>query len=285
MSDSSRGSSLMTRLTKVFSNEPESPEDILEMFKTSQSQGLIDADAMLMIRGVLEVSEARVRDIMLPRMQIELIDLSNSLEEILESILETSHSRYPVLEEGKFIGILLAKDIFRALVKGALKSKEDLAALLREPQIVPESKRLNVLLREFKEGRNHLALVVDEYGELAGLVTIEDVLEQIVGNIEDEHDDHEENIKKRTGDVFAVKALTPIDQFNEFFDVKVEDEKSESIGGFVASSLGHVPVVGEVVEAEGLSIKVLSATDRRVEVFQVSPVEEPQVIEAVESVV
>lgn len=271
MSDSSNGSSWISRLSKMFTDEPESRETILENLKESQNQGVIDTDALLMIQGVLEVSEARVRDIMLPRPQIVLIDLSESIEAIIEVMLDTSHSRYPVMEDGKIVGLLLAKDLFRSVVKGDLKTKDDLKFICREPTFVPESKRLNVLLREFKEGRNHLALVVDEYDELAGLVTIEDVLEQIVGNIEDEHDDHEDNIKKRAGEIYAVKAITPLDQFNGFFRLKIEDVNSESIGGHVANVLGHVPLVGEEIEVDGWLIRVLSATERRAETFQVSP--------------
>lgn len=274
MSDSSNGPSWISRLSKVFSDEPEGREEILDKLQNAQEQGIIHADALLMIQGVLEVSESRVRDIMLPRLQIVLIDLAKDLDNILEEMLETSHSRYPVMDEGEIVGVLLAKDLFRSLVKGELKSKEDLRAICREPTFVPESKRLNVLLREFKEGRNHLALVIDEYDELAGLITIEDVLEQIVGNIEDEHDDHDENIKKRAGEIYAVKAITPVDQFNNFFKTDLEDGNSESLGGYVANILGHVPIVGEEVEAESWVIKVLQATDRRADLFQVSPLQE-----------
>ena len=273
MSDSSNGPSWISRLSKVFSDEPEGREEILEKLQNAQEQGVIDSDALLMIQGVLEVSEARVRDIMLPRLQIVLIDLSKELDAILEEMLESSHSRYPVMDEGEIVGVLLAKDLFRSLVKGEMKTKEDLRAICREPNFVPESKRLNVLLREFKEGRNHLALVIDEYDELAGLITIEDVLEQIVGNIEDEHDDHDENIKKRAGEIYAVKAITPLDQFNDFFKTQIDDGNSESLGGYVANSLGHVPIVGEEVEAENWMIKVLQATDRRADLFQVSPIQ------------
>lgn len=272
MSDSSSGPSWISRLSKVFSDEPEGREEIMVRLTDAQEQGIIDADALIMIQGVLEVSESRVRDIMLPRMQIEIIDLSDALENIMEQMLETSHSRYPVMDDGEIVGILLAKDLFRAVVKGELNSKQDLRSICREPNFVPESKRLNVLLREFKEGRNHLALVIDEYDELAGLVTIEDVLEQIVGNIEDEHDDHDDNIKKRAGEIYAVKAITPLDDFNEFFKTNVDDDNSESLGGYVAGILGHVPAIGEEIEADGWLIKVLNASERRADLFQVSPI-------------
>ncbi|QCU90772.1 HlyC/CorC family transporter [Thiomicrorhabdus sediminis] len=273
MSDSSSGSSWLERLTKMFSDEPESREELLNVLKEAQSQGIIDADAMLMIDGVLEVSEARVRDIMIPRPQIEVIDADEPLEAILEGMLESSHSRYPVMQDNQIVGVLLAKDVLRAVVKGELNSKDDLQKIYREPNFVPESKRLNVLLREFKSSRNHLALVVDEYAELAGLVTIEDVLEQIVGDIEDEHDVEEgENINKRAGSAYSVQALTPIEEFNSFFNVEIESPNAETLGGYVGEQLGHVPVIGEQIEAYGLLFSVLRATDRRAELFEVKPV-------------
>lgn len=274
MSDSTNGSSWIERLGKVFSDEPESREDLVSILKESRSVGLIDADAMFMIQGVLDVSEARVRDIMIPRPQIEVIDASIPLDQILETMLESSHSRYPVMQDNEIVGILLAKDVLRAVVKGELKAKEDLQRIYREPVFIPESKRLNVLLREFKASRNHLALVVDEYAELAGLVTIEDVLEQIVGDIEDEHDVEEtSNIQKRTGTVFAVQAVTPIEEFNQFFDVNIETENSETIGGFLAVQLGHVPAVDETFETEQLIFKVLKANERRAELFEVKVID------------
>ncbi|WP_178863571.1 HlyC/CorC family transporter [Thiomicrorhabdus cannonii] len=276
MSDSSSGSSWLERLGKVFSDEPESREDLLEVIKDAQSHGVIDSDAQLMIEGVLNVSEARVRDIMIPRMQIEVVDVSEPLEVILEQMLETSHSRYPVIDgkQGGIVGVLLAKDVFRAVVKGQLTSKEQLVAIYREPTFVPESKRLNMLLHDFKSSRNHMALVVDEYGELAGLVTIEDVIEQIVGDIADEHDEDEDKlIQKHVGGGFMVQAIADLDEFNDFFKVELPLEKSETIGGLIALELGHIPVEGEEVVLCGLQFKVVKATERRAEVLQVKPVE------------
>ncbi|WP_051640765.1 HlyC/CorC family transporter [Thiomicrorhabdus sp. Milos-T2] len=278
MSDSSSGSSWLERLGKVFSDEPESREELVTVLKESQSQGVIDADALLMIEGVLDVSESRVRDIMIPRLQIELIDETETLESILETMLESSHSRYPVIQGKEIVGILLAKDVLRAVVKGELNSKEDLQKIYRKPIFIPESKRLNVLLREIKTSRNHLALVVDEYAELAGLVTIEDVLEQIVGDIEDEHDIEEDaNIQKRAGESFSVQALATLEEFNHFFKVNLETESTETVGGFVGTELGHVPRVGETLETHGLCFKVLKATDRRAEVFEVKPIEDSMI--------
>lgn len=280
MSDSSSGSSWFERLSRVFSDEPESREDLVEGMREAHHQGVIDGDALAMIQGVLEVSESRVRDIMIPRPQIELIDAEEPLEEILDNMLESSHSRYPVIDETKIVGILLAKDVFRAVVKGELQSKDDLQAIYREPVFVPESKRLNVLLRDFKESRNHMALVVDEYGELAGLVTIEDVIEQIVGDIEDEHDEEENaNIQKRAGEIYSVSALTPIDEFNRFYNLKLDDELSETVGGYMAIQLGHVPMVEEEFAVDGIVIRVTKATERRAEMFEVRPAKEEELEE------
>ena len=272
MSDSSSGSSWLGRLSKVFSDEPESREDLVEGMRDAHHQGIIDGDALAMIQGVLEVSESRVRDIMIPRPQIELIDAEETLEEILDKMLESSHSRYPVILDTKIVGILLAKDVFRAVVKGELASKDDLKSIYREPNFVPESKRLNVLLRDFKESRNHMALVVDEYGELAGLVTIEDVIEQIVGEIEDEHDEEESaNIQKRAGEIYSVSALTTLEEFNKFFQLDLDEELSETIGGFLAIQFGHVPMVDEEFAVNGIVIRVTKASERRVEMFEVRP--------------
>lgn len=275
MSDSSNGSSWLERLGKIFSDEPESREELVTVLKDAQSQGVLDADAMLMIEGVLDVSEARVRDVMIPRSQIELIDATEPLESILATMLESSHSRYPVMQDNQIVGILLAKDVFRAVVKGELNTKEALEGIYREANFIPESKRLNVLLREFKSSRNHLALVVDEYAELAGLVTIEDVLEQIVGDIEDEHDvEEDENIQKRAAGAFSVQALTSLEEFNQFFNVEIQTENTETIGGFLGAELGHVPVVGETFETQNLLFRVLKATERKAELFEVKPLNE-----------
>lgn len=277
MSDSTSGSSWLERLGKMFSDEPESREELVSVLSDAQSQGLIDSDALLMINGVLNVSESRARDIMIPRLQIELIDASEPLESILETMLESSHSRYPVMSGSEIVGVLLAKDVFRAVVKGELTTKEDLEALYREPNFVPESKRLNVLLRDFKSSRNHLALVVDEYAELAGLITIEDVLEQIVGDIEDEHDvDELDHIQKRVAGAFSVNALTSIEEFNQFFEADIPDCSSETMGGFLATVLGHVPLQADSLTTHGFVFRVLKGNERRAELFEVKPLEEEE---------
>lgn len=286
MSDSdssSNGSSWLERFTRMFSDEPEDREDLLEILKEAQKQGLIDSDALLMIQGVLDVSETRVRDIMVPRPQVDVIDESQPLEAILKEIAESAHSRYPVVSESKdeIIGVLLAKDVLRLMVKGQLNDKDDLRSIYREPVFIPESKRLNVLLREFKTSHNHLALVVDEYAGLAGLVTIEDVLEQIVGEIEDEHDEDEElYIKAQVGDSFAVKAIIPLSDFCEAFGVEFDNESNiETLGGLIATSMGHVPQKGEEIMMEGLLFRVLKSDSRRVHLFQVKRVEDEGIID------
>jgi magnesium and cobalt transporter len=277
-SESTGGSSWLDRLTRLFSDEPEDREDLLDILKEAQKQGLLDTDALLMIQGVLDVSETRVRDIMVPRPQVDVIDESKPLEEILNEIAESAHSRYPVVSESKdeILGVLLAKDVLRLLVKGQLNSKDDLRAIYREPVFIPESKRLNVLLREFKTSHNHLALVVDEYAGLAGLVTIEDVLEQIVGEIEDEHDEDEERfIKAQIGDAFSVKAITPLSEFNDEFGVELENENNiETLGGLISSHLGHVPQKGEEITMQGFVFRVVKADSRRVHLFHVKRVDQ-----------
>lgn len=282
-SESTGGSSWLDRLTRLFSDEPEDREDLLDILKEAQKQGLLDADALLMIQGVLDVSETRVRDIMVPRPQVDVIDESKPLEDILNEITESAHSRYPVVSESKdeILGVLLAKDVLRLLVRGELNSKDDLRAIYRQPVFIPESKRLNVLLREFKTSHNHLALVVDEYAGLAGLVTIEDVLEQIVGEIEDEHDEDEERfIKAQTGDSFSVKAITPLSEFGDEFGVELENENNiETLGGLIATHLGHVPQKGEEITMQGFLFRVIKADSRRVHLFQVKRVEDVEAMD------
>ncbi len=281
MSDSSSGSSWFEKLSKLFSDEPESREDLDSFLQEAQAQDLIDKDALLMIQGVLNVSEARVRDVMIPKVQMSCVDEADELDVILEKMLDAAHSRYPVIsaETDEVIGILLAKDVLRAVVKHELTDKSQLVELYRTPALVTESKRLNVLLREFKNSRNHMALVVDEYGEVAGLVTIEDVLEQIVGDIEDEHDEDEDNIQKHLSGAYSVKAITSLDEFNKFFNTVFEDELLETIGGMVSKRLGKIPEEGEVFEIEGLQFTVFKADERRVESFLV---EERSVFDEVE---
>lgn len=272
MSDSRNGSTWFEKLGKLFSDEPESREDLESFLQEAKFQDLIDKDAFLMIQGVLNVSEARVRDVMIPKVQMTCVDEADDLEAILEHMLDAAHSRYPVLsaESDEFVGILLAKDVLRAVVKHNLTDKSKLQELYRTPVLVTESKRLNVLLREFKNSRNHMALVVDEYGEVGGLVTIEDVLEQIVGDIEDEHDeDEEELIQKHISGAYAVESIASLHEFNQFFNTDFDDEMLETIGGLIAKHLGKIPETGEQFEMQGLHFTVQKGDERRVERFLV----------------
>lgn len=269
-SDSPR--SWLDKITHLFTGEQvDHLTQLTELLNASREQNLIDADALFMIEGVLGVSEMRVRDAMIPRSQIVSVDDSDSLEVILNELLDSSHSRYPVIaDDGSIKGILLAKDVLRAVVKHGLTEKWQLEELYRAPILVPESKRLNVLLREFKTSRNHMALVVDEYGELAGLITIEDVLEEIVGDIIDEHDEEEsEHIQKYFQGGFTVDSVTLLDEFNDHFKTKIENDQLETIGGVVTQFLGHIPCEGETFEMEGLLFEVLKSDGRRVDEFKV----------------
>lgn len=276
MSDSSSGSSWFERLAKAFSSEPESREDLESLLEDAQAQDLIDQDALLMIKGVLNVYDTRVRDVMIPKVQLSYVDEADSVEDILDKMMESAHSRYPVFsaDTDEVVGILLAKDVLKAVAKHHLTELSQLQELYRPPVMVSESKRLNVLLREFKKSRNHMALVVDEYGELAGLVTIEDVLEQIVGDIEDEHDESEENIQKHVSGAFLVAAITSLDAFNQFFQTQLEDEQLETIGGLISKELGRIPDEEEAFDFAGLHFKVFKSSGRRVDSFLVSEVTE-----------
>jgi len=226
---------------------------------------LLDADALSMIEGVLSVSETTVRDIMIPRAQMDCVSIDDEPPDFLPLILETKHSRFPVIGESKddVIGILLAKDLLRYY---AGKEGFNVREMLRPAVFVPEAKRLNVLLREFRASRNHMAIVLDEYGGVAGLVTIEDVLEQIVGDIEDEYDFDEasDNILPEPGGRYRVKALTQIADFNAAFGTRFSDETADTVGGLVIAHLGRLPKRGESVNIEGLRFQVLRADSRRV---------------------
>jgi len=271
MTDSESRSPWLQKLSKLWGDEPKTQADLIDVLQEAEAHHVIDRDARQMIEGVLEVAQARVREVMIPRAQMIFLDESQTLTEVLEVVLDSSHSRYPMLNEARdeVVGLVLAKDILRAVVKNQLETQEDLKAIYRSPMFVPESKRLNILLREFKSSRNHMAVVVDEYGEMAGLITIEDVLEQIVGEIEDEHDDESAYIHKYHQGGYQVQATTPLEVFNAFFHTELENGKVETIGGFVAQELGHIPQVGESLKLEKVFIEVLKADQRRAEVFKV----------------
>ena len=265
--------SLLERLTNLISPEPENRSELLEILHDAHERNLIDADALSMIEGVFQVSDLSARDIMIPRSQLDMVDISKPIEEWLPMVLETAHSRFPAVEgeRDKVVGILLAKDLLRYYAEDSF----DVRDMLRPAVFIPESKRLNVLLRDFRANRNHMASVVDEYGGVAGLITIEDVLEQIVGDIEDEYDfDEEEDnilaIKEGShGLRWRVKALTEIEQFNEVLGTSFSDEDVDTIGGLVANHQGRVPHKGDVFDIEQLRFEVLRADARQVHVLLV----------------
>lgn len=268
--------SLFDRLSQALLGAPASRADILALLRDAQARDLIDRDSLDMIEGVFQVSEMRVADIMVPRGRMDVVDKNQPPETSLPIIIESGHSRFPVVDadKDKVIGILLAKDLLRYFQLDKKKrARFNLHDWLRPAVFVPESKRLNVLLREFRANRNHMAIVVDEYGGVAGLVTIEDVLEQIVGDIADEYDiDEETTIVPRDNGEFVVKALTPLADFNARFNTGLARGEIDTVGGLVMAALGHVPRRGERVELEGLRFEVLRADSRRVHLLKVAPV-------------
>lgn len=271
-------SHLLKRLFDRLLGRADEKEELIEQLREAQAHAVIDADAVSMMEGVLQVADLAVRDLMVPRAQMDVLDINDPLEILLPTVLDTAHSRFPVIDGNKdnVIGILLAKDLLRVLAE----DEKDIRGLLRPAVFVPESKRLNVLLRDFRNNRNHIAIVVDEYGGVAGLITIEDVLEQIVGDIEDEHDidEDEDNILPLAHDhgLFRVKAITPIDQFNEAFACALSDEDSDTIGGLVTDHLGRVPHRGEHIQLAGFDFEVQRADARMVQMLLVRRLPEPE---------
>lgn len=255
---------LLERLSHFLLREPEDREQLVELLHGAYENNLMDADSLAMIEGVLQVSEMQVRDIMIPRSQMDVIDITDPPETFIPHVIETAHSRFPVIEDNKndVIGILLAKDLLRYYAGEDF----DVRDMLRPAVFIPESKRLNVLLKEFRSNRNHIAIVVDEYGGVAGMVTIEDVLEQIVGDIEDEYDydEDEDNIIKNAEGHYRVKALTEIADFNETVGTNLSDEEFSTFGGLVVNRFGHLPKRNEEITFDGMHIKVLRADSRRV---------------------
>ena len=261
--------SLLERLSALLMRAPDDREQLLEMLHGAHERDLLDADALSMIEGVMQVSELSVRDILVPRSQMDVIDIADAPEDFIPFVIRTAHSRFPVIEGNRdhVIGILLAKDLLRHYAE----QEFDVRDMLRPAVFVPESKRLNVLLREFRANRNHIAIVVDEFGGVAGLVTIEDVLEQIVGDIEDEHDYEEadDNILPAEHGRYRVRALTEIAQFNEVFGTRFSDEHADTVGGLVSDHLGRVPRRGESLTIDNIRFQVLRADARQVHVLLV----------------
>ncbi|ATW45191.1 CNNM family magnesium/cobalt transport protein CorC [Glaesserella parasuis] len=248
----------------LFQQEPKNREDLVEVIRDSAENELIDTDTKEMIEGVMEISSLRVRDIMIPRPQIVFIDAEQPLEACVDVIIESAHSRFPVVHGGKdtIEGILLAKDLLKYLRSDS--EPFNMAEILRPAVIVPESKRVDRMLKEFRSERFHMAIVVDEFGAVSGLVTIEDILEQIVGDIEDEFDEEEiEPIRQLSQHTYAVSALTDIERFNQQFAIEFDDEEVDTVGGLVMQAFGYLPKRGEEIELGGMMFKVTSADSRR----------------------
>ena len=264
MNDPSRPT-LLERLSALILREPDDRESLVRILRSAYQRNLVDADALSIIEGALTVSEIQVRDIMIPRARMDVVDIHEPVEKFIPQVISTAHSRFPVIDQNRddVIGILLAKDLLRHY---AGEEEFNVREMLRPAVFVPEAKRLNVLLREFRASRNHMAIVVDEYGGVAGLVTIEDVLEQIVGEIEDEYDFDEasDNILPEPGGRFRVKAHTQIADFNAAFGSAFSDDEHATVGGLVLGQLGRLPKRGETLVIAGFKFQVLRADSRRV---------------------
>ena len=256
---------LLERLSALILREPSDRANLVQLLRSAYQRNLLDADALSIVEGALTVSEMQVRDIMIPRAQMDVIDINEPVDQFMPQVISSAHSRFPVIGQNRddVIGVLLAKDLLRHY---AGEEHFNVREMLRPAIFVPESKRLNVLLREFRASRNHMAIVADEYGGIAGLVTIEDVLEQIVGDIEDEYDFDEasDNILPEPGGRFRVKALTQIADFNAAFSTEFSDEEHDTVGGLVIAHLGRLPKRGEALAIAGLKFQVLRADSRRV---------------------
>jgi magnesium and cobalt transporter len=256
--------SLLERLSSMLLREPEDREQLVALLHSAFEKRLLDAEALSMIEGVLQVSETQVRDVMIPRSQMDMIDVADSPEKFIPFVIETSHSRFPVFEDNRdnVIGILLAKDLLRFYAEESFNVRE----MLRPAVFVPEAKRLNVLLKEFRANRNHIAIVVDEYGGVSGLITIEDVIEQIIGDIEDEYDfdETEDNIIADRSGRYRVKAVTEIGDFNNHFNTNFSDEDYDTVGGMVVGRFGRLPKRGESIGIDGFTFQVLRADSRKI---------------------
>jgi magnesium and cobalt transporter len=252
--------------------EPQDRADLVVILRAAAERGVIDDDALTMLEGVLEVADLQVRDIMVPRGQMISVRRDDPPARILPAVVESGHSRFPVMDEDRddIIGILLAKDLLRMYASGT-KERFDIREYMRPAVFVPESKRLNVLLKEFRRNRNHMAIVVDEYGGVSGLVTIEDVIEQIVGEIDDEFDvEDDQNIRKEAERQFTVRGVTRIDEFNEYFGAQLPEEDFDTVAGLVMKQLGRLPRRGESVTMDGFEFRVTRADRRRIDSLRVT---------------
>ena len=259
------------RLSDMLIREPKDREQLMEVLRDAEERDILSAEMLRMIESVLHVSEMQVRDVMVPKSQMVVIESDSHFETLIPLVIESGHSRFPIVDvnHNDVIGILLAKDL---LMYGFKKKPHEFSIqnALRPAVFVPQSKRLDILLREFRANRNHMAIVIDEYGHVSGLVTIEDVLEQIVGDIEDEYDiDEDDEIRKHADGYYIVKATTPIDDFNEHFHTEFSDEEFDTIGGLVLKGFGHLPKRGEILKIENYRFKVLHSDNRRIHLLEV----------------
>ena len=264
--------SLMDSIKLLLSGTPQNHEHIIQLLRNAEKNNILSKEVLEMIEGAFQVSKIQVKNIMIPRSHMVVVREDATLQDMLPIIIDSAHSRFPVVGDSRdeVLGILLAKDLLRFFIEGK-QEKFNLDDVIRPAVIVPESKRVNTLLNEFKDGRNHMAIVVDEYSSVSGLVTIEDVLEQIVGEITDEHDIEEDRyIFEHSKGHFGVKALTPIEDFNEFFSTQYSDHDFETFGGLVLSKFGHLPKKGEKLEFDNFKIEVLRADKRRLHLINVS---------------
>jgi magnesium and cobalt transporter len=273
---SSQSKTWLDKLSTLFSDDPNDRQDLKDILREAAERNVVDSETLSILEGALQVSDMQVRDIMVPRSQMVCIKADESLKEFLPSIIESAHSRFPVLgeDQDEVLGVLLAKDLLPLILSDNLEDF-NIKDLLRAAAFVPESKRLNILLKEFRATRNHMAIVADEFGGIAGIVTIEDVLEQIVGEIEDEHDQEDDDsfIKVLDNDVRMVKALTPIDDFNQHFNTKFDDKEFDTIGGIVVQNFGRVPECDEAITINDWRFKVVNGTGRRINLMEVTPIE------------
>jgi magnesium and cobalt transporter len=263
----------LKRLTQSFAQEPQDREELLGILRMAGDRGLLDTDALTMLEGVLDVTDLQVRDIMIPRIQMIFVRRNDPASQILPRVIESGHSRFPVLDEDRddIVGILLAKDLLRLCHGDAREERFDIREYMRPAVFVPESKRLNVLLKDFRRNRNHMAIVVDEYGGVSGLVTIEDVIEQIVGEIDDEFDvEDDHNIRKETERQFTVRGVTRIEEFNEYFNAHLSEEEGfDTVAGLLMKQLGRLPRRGETASIDGFEFRIMRADRRRIETLRV----------------
>ncbi|MFT7406062.1 HlyC/CorC family transporter [Zhongshania sp.] len=271
--------SWIEKIAYAFSSEPKTREDLFELLAVAKQNEVIDDDAISIVEGAMHISDMQAREIMVPRPQMVVLKADQPLSELLPMIIDTGHSRYPVIGDtlDNVLGILLSKDLLPLLWKFETSADIDIRDILRPATLVPESKRLNVLLRDFREKRNHMAVVIDEYGGAAGLITIEDILEQIVGEIEDEYDEDDDlPIRKIAENDFVVQALTPIDDFNDHFNARFSDDEFDTIGGLLLKAFGHLPSRNEVTRLENYEFKVVNADSRQIHLLRMSKLEEEE---------